>query len=84
MQRLSFLRQVKACVNGAVFSALVGAPFTLTTMESLGQEANTEVGEDKAWFRTEVLIFVRSNEDALRAESWEPMPTQSYQREWRF
>lgn len=84
MQRLSFLRQVKACVNGAVFSALVGAPFTLTAMESLGQEATTEVGEDKAWFRTEVLIFVRSNEDALRAESWEPMPTLSYPDKYRF
>ncbi|MFT4769726.1 MAG: hypothetical protein ACI8RN_002878, partial [Glaciecola sp.] len=48
--------------------------------------SQAEVPEELAenWYRTEVLVFVRSNADSRLAEQWEPLPTLEYPAKHRY
>lgn len=82
MQQLSLLPQRTAGLLRAVFYSVLCAQLALTAGVSQAQTESD--GEDQAWYRTEILIFVRSDEEALSAENWEPLPTLSYPNNYRF
>lgn len=42
----------------------------------------TELEDD--WYRTEVLIFARTDENTLQSEQWAPLPELSYPEQYRY
>jgi hypothetical protein len=62
-------------------SVTAGAVFALAGV-AVAQELPAEARED--WYRVELLVFLREDDDSLGAERWEPLPELSYPDDARF